>query len=62
MKKAGDLKKGDRFIIGTETLVVESVELSDVGKQGVKKARIVAQNSSGEKVVLIRPSDYPFKT
>jgi translation elongation factor P/translation initiation factor 5A len=62
VKKASDLKKGDKIIIGTETLIVESVEHSDIGKQGVKKSRIVAIKPSGEKVVLIRPSDYPFKT
>jgi len=61
MKKASDLKKGDKILIGTEALTIESIELSDVSKQGSKKVRIVALKSSGEKVVFIRPADYPFK-
>jgi len=60
-KKAEALKKGDRFAIGQENLTVESTELSDIGKQGVKKCRIVALKSNGEKLVLIRPSNYPFE-
>ena len=59
-KKAEELKKGNKFSIGSETLEIESIELSDVGKQGVKKCRIVALKSNGEKVILIRPSNYPF--
>ena len=61
-KKAEDLKKGDKISIGPEILSIESIELSDVGKQGVKKCRIIALRSSGEKVVLVRPSNYPFDT
>ena len=60
-KKAEELKKGDKFVIGHESLVVDSIELSDVGKQGVKKCRIVALKSNREKIVLIRPSNYPFE-
>lgn len=59
-KKASDLKKGDKFPVGPETLVIESIEVSDIGKQGTKKCRIVALKSNGEKVIIIRPSDYPF--
>ncbi len=61
-KKAEELKKGDKFSIGQELLVVESIELSDVGKQGVKKCRIVASKQNSEKVVIVRPSNYPFET
>jgi translation elongation factor P/translation initiation factor 5A len=60
-KKAEELKKGDKFAIGSENLVVDSIELSDVGKQGVKKCRIVALKLNREKLVLIRPSNYPFE-
>jgi len=61
MKKTADkLKKGDIFSVGSESLVVESIELSDAGKQGVKKCRIVASKDNKEKVVIIRPSNYPF--
>ena len=61
-KKAEELKKGDKFAIGTEILSVESIELSDVGKQGVKKCRIVALRTGGDKVIIVRPSNYPFET
>lgn len=60
-KKAEELKKGDKISIGPELLIVESIELSDVGKQGVKKCRIVTTKISGEKVIIIRPSNYPFE-
>ena len=60
-KKAEELTKGDKFSIGPEILVVEEIELSDVGKQGVKKCRIVASKQNAEKIVIIRPSNYPFE-
>lgn len=61
-KKAIELKKGDKIEIGTDSLVIESIEVSDIGKQGTKKCRIVAKRDNGENVVIIRPSDYPFNT
>jgi len=61
-KKAEELKKGDKIAIGPETLTIESIELSDVGKQGVKKCRIIALKQNGEKVTIVRPSNYPFDT
>jgi len=61
MKKTADkLKKGDNISLGGEKLEVESLEISDVGKQGVKKCRIVALKSNKERIVIIRPSNYPF--
>ncbi|MBX4196776.1 hypothetical protein KW805_04275 [Candidatus Pacearchaeota archaeon] len=60
MRKAKDLKKGDSISIGGEKLVVESVEISDIGKQGTQKCRIEAKKKNNEKVIIIRPSDYPF--
>ena len=59
-KKAEELKKGDKLNIGGEILVVESIELSDIGKHGTKKCRVVSTKSDGEKAILIRPSNYPF--
>jgi len=61
-KKAKDIRKGDMLIIGSDTLSVESIEVSGIGKQGVQKCRIEAKKASGEKVVLIRPADYPLET
>ncbi len=59
-KKAGELKAGQKILIGGEVLVVESIEISDIGKQGTKKVRIVAKKANGEKMVIIRPEDYPI--
>jgi len=57
-KKAGELKKGDKIKIAGKEVVVSEIEVSDMGKQGTKKVRIVADADS-EKVVVIRPVDYP---
>lgn len=60
-KKAKDLKKGDKISIGGEKLEVSSIEISGIGKQGTQKCRIEALKSNGEKIVIIRPSDYPLE-
>ncbi|NCO11501.1 hypothetical protein CO038_04700 [Candidatus Pacearchaeota archaeon CG_4_9_14_0_2_um_filter_39_13] len=60
-RKTGDLKKGDMIIVGGQALKIEEIETSDIGKQGTKKCRIVASKEGGEKVTIIRPSDYPFE-
>jgi len=59
-KKAKELKKGDTISIGAEKLTIENIEKSDIGKQGAEKVRIEAKKASGEKVIVIRPADYPF--
>lgn len=58
-KTAEELKAGDKIAIGSETLTIETIEISDVGKQGVKKCRMIAKRANGEKVALVRPSNYP---
>jgi translation elongation factor P/translation initiation factor 5A len=60
-KKASEIKQGDSIVIGGEKLIVVAVELSDIGKQGTQKCRIEATKSSGEKIVLVRPADYPIE-
>ena len=59
--KALELKKGDVLVIGGEELVITELELSDMGKQGTKKVRVVAKKKNGENVTLIRPIDYPLE-
>lgn len=59
-KKAREVKKGEHVLIGGEPLEITEIELSDLGKQGTKKVRIVAKKKSGESVVIIRPDDYPL--
>jgi len=59
-RKAGELKAGDKISVMGESLHIESVETSDIGKQGTKKVRISALKPNGERVVIIRPWDYPM--
>lgn len=61
-KKASDVKKGDKIVIGGEELKVEEIEISDISKQGSKKVRFVAKKKNGEKIVIIRPEDYPIES
>ncbi len=60
-KVARDVRKGDTLLVGGEALTIREVEVSDIGKQGTKKVRLVAQKHSGESVTLIRPEDYPVE-
>ena len=61
MKKlAKDLKPGDKVSIAGKVCVIDSAEMSDIGKQGKKKVRLVAKTPEGEKVVIVRPEDYPM--
>ncbi len=61
-KQAKDLKKGDKIIIADQTCTINDLELSEIGKHGKRKARIDAATSKGEKIVIIRPEDYPFES
>jgi translation elongation factor P/translation initiation factor 5A len=61
-KEAKDVKIGDKIKIGGKVFTVEELESSDIGKQGKRKFRIVAKPDDGEKIVIIRPEDYPFET
>jgi translation elongation factor P/translation initiation factor 5A len=60
-KTAKEIKKRDKIKLAGKVLVVEEIEISDIGKQGTKKCRIVAKSETGEKIVLIRPEDYPLE-
>ncbi len=59
-KKAEQLKKGDNVVVAGKKCIVQTIEISDIGKQGVKKCRIELKTPEGEKVVIVRPSDYPL--
>ena len=61
-KQAKELKRGDKINIFGKEGLVEQIEFSDIGKHGKRKARIVVKTSDGQKVVMIRPEDYPFNT
>ena len=61
MKKISkDLKKGDIIILSGREFIIENIEFSEIGKQGTRKCRIEAKTKEGEKIVVIRPEDYPF--
>ena len=36
-------------------------EISEIGKQGLRKCRIVAVTEDEEKIIIIRPEDYPIE-
>ena len=57
---AKDLKKGDKIKVAGKLLVISEFEISDIGKQGKRKVRIIAASENAEKIVIIRPEDYPF--
>ena len=59
-KQAKDLKNGDKISIADQQCIVNSIELSDIGKQGKRKCRIEALTPKSEKIIIIRPEDYPF--
>lgn len=67
-KKAKDLKKGDKIKIAGKKAIVEEIEISEVAgkaaireKRGKRKCRIEAKTEDGERIVIIRPDDYPFE-
>lgn len=60
-KPAKELKKGDKIKIADNICEIQDLEISDIGKQGKRKVRFVVLTSSGEKIVVIRPEDYPFE-
>ena len=59
-KQAKDLKKGDKIKILDKVWIVETIEISAIGKQGSSKCRLELE-SNGEKLAIIRPSEYPFE-
>jgi translation elongation factor P/translation initiation factor 5A len=61
-KPAKDIKKGDKILLAGKSCVVEEVEISDLGKQGTKKVRLLALTPEKEKITIVRPEDYPIDT
>jgi translation elongation factor P/translation initiation factor 5A len=59
-KKASELKKDELIIVGDKSCKVLNIEVSDIGKQGTKKVRLEVLTENGEKIILLRPQDYPF--
>lgn len=59
-KQAKDLKEGEIVNIAGQKCTINGIELSDIGKHGKRKCRIEAITEKNEKIVIIRPEDYPF--
>ena len=63
MKKlAKDLKKSEKIKLAEKVCRIETIEISEIGKQGKRKCRIELLTEKSEKLVIIRPEDYPFET
>ncbi len=61
MKKQADrLKTGDKIKLGGENVSILKIEFSDIGKHGKRKCRMEVKTDKGEKLVIIRPSDFMF--
>jgi len=59
-KKVEELKKGEKVKLADQIGVVEEIELSDIGKQGKAKCRLVI-SFKNEKITIIRPEGYPIE-
>lgn len=57
---AKDLKQGQKIVIADQTFTVQEIEISEIGKHGKRKVRVEAITEEGQKIVVIRPEDYPF--
>ncbi len=68
-KQAKDLKIGDKIKISGKSCTIINIEFADTaGKSSIKdkkiarKCRIEAKTQEGERIVIIRPDDYPFES
>jgi len=46
--------------IAGKVCTISEIEISDIGKHGKRKCRIEAKTPEDEKVIIIRPEDYPL--
>ena len=60
-KQAKDLKKHEKVILAEKTFEILEIEISDIGKHGKRKVRMILESNSAEKLVIIRPEDYIFE-
>ncbi len=57
MALAKDLKKDMKITLDNETLIVEKIEVSKIGKHGKSKCRLECLNDKNEKKIFIVLSD-----
>lgn len=60
MKPAREIKKDDVIKVAGKKCKVLGIEISDIGKHGKSKVRLELLTPENEKLVIIRPDDYPF--
>lgn len=56
-KEAQKLEKGDKILYNNLKLIVEKIEVSNIGKHGKAKCRIEALDEKNEKKVFITLAD-----
>ncbi len=61
-KQAKDIQKGEKILVSGQECNVNDIELSEIGKHGKRKCRLDLTTQRGEKIVIIRPEDYPVDT
>ncbi|MAH06994.1 hypothetical protein CMI38_01955 [Candidatus Pacearchaeota archaeon] len=66
-KKAIEIKEGDRVNIAGKLFNIKEIEVSDTitkgksGANGKRKVRLVAVDKDNQKIIIIRPEDYPIE-
>ena len=60
-KQARDLKEGEKIKLAEKIFIITSIEISEIGKHGKSKVRIAAKTDQDEKIVIIRPDNYPVE-
>lgn len=62
MKKlAKDIKKDEVILIAGKKCKVLDIEISDIAKHGKSKVRLEIVTPEQEKLVIIRPADFPME-
>jgi translation elongation factor P/translation initiation factor 5A len=60
-KQAKDVKKGETILLAGKSCAVLEMEISDIGKHGKSKVRLELLTPENEKIVIIRPAEYPVE-
>ncbi len=62
MKKFSEVNVGDTIVIEGSKISVTEFEMSNIGKHGSVKCRVVGLNEKKERVVIIKNSDEDVET
>ncbi len=61
-KQAKDIQKGEKILVSSQECTVNDIEISEIGKHGKRKCRLDLTTFRGDRIVIIRPEDYPVET